>query len=154
MPLPEPVPRGVFRQPLGGVFADRRKEEEASFRRLPQEALLDQRAQSVEVGVANLLGRVDVEAPGEDRQPAEQLLLVVGEKVVAPVDRRAERSLPFGRVAGAAAEEGQALLQAFLKLGGCEDPRPGGRELDCEREIVQPATDLAHVLVGLERRLG
>jgi hypothetical protein len=82
------------------------------------------------------------------------LPLLIVEQVVAPVDRRPQRPLPFGRVAGAAAEEGQALLQALLKLSRGQDPRPGGRELDRERKIVQPATDLAHVLVRLEGRLG
>ena len=49
---------------------------------MAQEALLDERLQDVEVGVADLFGRVERAAAGEDGQAREELLLVLGEQVV------------------------------------------------------------------------
>ena len=56
-------------------------------------ATVDERLESVEVGVADLLGGGERAAAGEHGQPGEQALLVRLEEVVRPLDRRAQRLL-------------------------------------------------------------
>jgi hypothetical protein len=62
-------------QPLGGVLADRLQHPEALVC-APQQALVDQRLQRVEVGLADLLRRLERAATAEDRQPREELPLL------------------------------------------------------------------------------
>ena len=50
--------------------------------RVAQQALLDERLQDVEVGVADVFGSVERAAAGEDGEAGEELLLVFGEQVV------------------------------------------------------------------------
>ena len=50
-------------------------------------------------------------AADEDRQAREQRPLRLVEHVVAPGDRAAQRLLPFGKVAGAAGEQPEAVLE-------------------------------------------
>ena len=57
----------------------------------------------------------------------------------------------LGRVAGAPAQERQALLQALEQLRRVQHLRPRGGELDRERQVVQPSADLADVRVRLKR---
>jgi hypothetical protein len=46
----------------------------------PDEARVDERAERVEVGVTEGLGRLDGEAAGERRQPGEQPALLVAQQ--------------------------------------------------------------------------
>ena len=66
---------------LGGEFADRLQHPEA-VAGVAQEALVDERLEDVEVGVADVFGGVEGAAAGEDGEAGEELLLVVGEQVV------------------------------------------------------------------------
>ena len=66
-----------------------------------EEALLDERLEGVEVGVGDLFGGLERAAAGEHRQRPEQPLLVLGEEVVRPLDRRAQRLLARVGVAAA-----------------------------------------------------
>ena len=88
-------------EPLGGVLVHR-LEHPVALAVEDDEALVDERLQRVEVGVAHLLGGVERAAAGEDRETAEQAPLVVGEQLVRPVERGAERLLARARVAAAA----------------------------------------------------
>jgi hypothetical protein len=47
------------------------------------------------------LGPLEREASREDRQPPQRATLVVVEERIRPVERRAERSMPRGRIASA-----------------------------------------------------
>jgi hypothetical protein len=47
-----------------------------------EKALVDERLEEVEVGLADSFGRVQGAAAGEDGQVGEELLLVAGEQVV------------------------------------------------------------------------
>ena len=80
-------------QPFERILADR-LEHPVALGREADQALLDQRLQRVDVGAADLLGRVQGAAAGEDREGADDALLFLGKQVVAPVDRRPQRLLP------------------------------------------------------------
>lgn len=67
------------------------------------EALVDERGQAVEngyrqAGCAHLLDLLEAPSAGEHRQPSEQEAFRLREEVVAPPDRRFDRSLPFGEI--------------------------------------------------------
>ena len=82
-------------EPLGGVFADR-LQHPVALAAVAEQALVDERLEGVEVGVADLLGRLEGAAPREDGQLREQLLLPFVEEVVRPFDRRAQGALALG----------------------------------------------------------
>jgi hypothetical protein len=79
--------------------------------------------------------------------------LVLGQELVAPRDRRPERSLALGGVAGASREQRQPLLKPLEELAGREESDPGRRELDRERQPIEPGADRGHRLpLGLVDR--
>ena len=101
---------GPRREPLGGVGAHGLEHQQPGrlvrTSAAHQEALGDQPVERVQVGAGDGLRRLHGGAAGEDPEAREARLLVVVEQVVAPVDRRAQRSLARGRVARARAERG------------------------------------------------
>ena len=92
---------------LERILADRVEQAEAPVGAAADEALLDERLERVEVGVADGLGRLDREAARERRERSEELLFVRLEEPVAPFDRGAQRSLPRRRAAGTIRQQGQ-----------------------------------------------
>src|SRR5919197_4010304 len=116
---------------------------------MAQEAFLDQRLQEVDIGVSHLLSRSKRAAARENRQSPEQLLLFRHKKVVRPLDRCPQGLLARLGVA-AALEQIEALREPLEDLGGREDPRPGGGELDGQRKVVEPPAKLLDRLVELE----
>ena len=136
---------------LARVLADRLEHAEA-LAVGADEALVDERAERVEISAAHLLDRLERAAPDEDGEPAEERLLVVVEELDAPADRVAQRSVPGGGVARARGEELESVLQPseHRRRGQHLDPRRG--ELDRERQVVEVAADLGdRVQVGLVR---
>ena len=81
----------------------------------------------------------EVEAPGEHRQGVEQALLVGGEELVRPVDRRPQRGLPRRQVGEATGrgEEAEPVAEAGEEIGRAQQPDPGGGQLDRQRQPVQ-----------------
>ena len=69
-------------------------------------------------------------------------MLFLGEQVVAPVDRRAQRLLPRVGVA-ATLEQVEALREPLEDLSRRERLGARGRELDRERQLVEPDAELA-----------
>ena len=65
----------------------------------PHEALVEERRERVEIGVADCLGRLERAAPAEDRESPEEPLLVLVEQVVRPGDRRSQRRVALVGVA-------------------------------------------------------
>ena len=65
-----------------------------------EEALVQERREGVEIGVADGLGCLQRASSAEDAQPREELLLVRVEQVVRPRDRRSERRVSLLGVAG------------------------------------------------------
>src|SRR5207302_1475223 len=94
-------------------------------------------------------GRAQRTAAREDRKPREQLLLVGGEEVMRPLDRRAKRVLARFRIA-AAFQEIETLGEPVQDLLRGEHTGAGRGELDGEREVVKAATKLGGRLVRLE----
>src|SRR4029453_19499724 len=91
--VPAPKLRLLARvlQPLGRELADRLEHPEPLALAHADEALVDERLQPVEIGVANRLGSLERAAASKDRQSREQTLLVRLEQVVLPLDRPPQR---------------------------------------------------------------
>ena len=148
---PFEVPAGVAECVLGGlpglveplprVFAQRLEQEEAFVAERLQQALVEERRELVEVGSRDRLGGVEGEGAAKDREAAEGGLGVRVEEVVAPLDRRAQRSLPFRQIDRAARQQRQRLVEALQQGGGREELHPRRGELDREREVVQAPAD-------------
>ena len=107
-----------------------------------EQALGDQAVERVESGGGDRLGRLHGRAAGEHREAREAPLLGVAEQVVAPVDRRAQRLLARGRVAGAGAQRAERGVEALGDLGRRQQSAAGGRQLDRQRQPVDAPADL------------
>ena len=83
---------------------------------MAEQALVDERAERVELGFADLLGGLERAAAGEDGQAGEELLLGLVEQVVAPGDRRPQRLLALRGVARAAGQQRQPVLEPLEQL--------------------------------------
>ena len=152
---PHRHPVGTRRQLLEGVLADRLEHPEPGLTalagRLPEEALVDERSQSVEdvhfervVEVADGLGIVDRATADEHAQSREQRSLLGSQEVEAPVDRPTEGSLSFREVPSAARQRREAPVEAGEDRVGGEELDPGGRQLDRQRQPVEACADPGH----------
>ena len=90
------------------------------------------------------LGRLQRPAAGEHRQPPQQRPLRLGEQVVAPVDQRPQRLLAGQRRAAAAGQQPEAVVQPRRDLLHRQRLHPRRRQLDRQRDAVQPLADLRH----------
>jgi hypothetical protein len=81
--------------------------------------------------------RLERPASGEHGQGAEERALLVGEKVVAPLNGGPERLVPRQRAAPAAGQEPEAIVQPREDLLDRKNLRSGRREFDGERHPVQ-----------------
>jgi hypothetical protein len=115
-------------QQLASVLADRLQHPEALLG-VPEQAFVDERLQSVEVCVHDLLGRLERATAPEDGHPGVEPLLVRREQVVRPGDRRPQRLLARVGVA-TCAEQVQPLRDPLEDLRGCEHADAGGGELE------------------------
>ena len=87
---------------------------------------------------------LDGEAAGEDAQGAEQAPLGLGQEVVAPAERRGERPVSRQGRPAALGQQQQAAVEERAQLAHAEGVDPGGRQLDGQRQPVQPLADLRH----------
>ncbi|MBM2822290.1 MAG: hypothetical protein HW413_1036 [Thermoleophilia bacterium] len=143
VPLADGLLLFTFLEPLGRVLADRLQHPEArSVVLVPtaNEVLVEEGLKRVGVGARNVLGGL-IGAAGEDGESAEELLLVVREKVVAPFDRRPQGLLPGIGIASGL-EQVEPLRDPLEELLGGEELRPRGRQLDRERHAVQASAQL------------
>jgi hypothetical protein len=85
-------------------------------------------------------------------QPPEDRLLLRREQVVAPADRRPQGPLPLRRIARTAGQQRQAPLDPLQNLLGRERSHARRRQLERERQMVEPAADLEDAVVRLEVR--
>ena len=91
-----------YLQPFKRVLADRLQHPEATFASRfppPEQVLVDERFQLVEGSGADVLCCLERAAAVEDREAGEELLLVMIEQGVAPVDRRTQRLLARSEIA-------------------------------------------------------
>jgi hypothetical protein len=93
-------------------------------------------------------GGVAGEPGREDRQRPHRRLPGRLEQVPAPVDHGLEGLVPLRGVAGPATEQAEAVLQAAGDLGHRHHPHPGRGQLDGQRQPVQVAADLGHLVGG------
>ena len=93
------------------------------------------------LGARDDLGRVEREATGEHRQPREQASLGIRQQLVAPVHRRAERLLARDRRARTTGQEPEAIIEPVEDLLRAQHAGARGRELDRERDAVEPVAD-------------
>ena len=77
-----------------------------------------------------------------------KLPLLVGQALVAPVDRGAQRALALRQIDRALHLECKPFLERTHDLRGRQDDEPGRDELDRERESVEPAADLVDRMRG------
>ena len=92
-----------------------------------------------------------VEAAGEDRREAEQLPLVVGQEVVGPLHRMAERELSF-RPRCRPLQQPESIGESIPDLDRAHRRHSGGGQLDAQREPVEGLADLGHRGGGLRLR--
>ena len=107
-----------------------------------EQALGDEPVERVDAGAGDRLRGLHGGAAGEHREAREARFLVVAEQAVAPVDRCAQRLLAGGRVAWPCAESVERAVQARGDLCGREQPAARRRQLDRQREPVDPSADL------------
>ncbi len=125
-----------------------------------QEGMIDQRPNQlrnvarVEIIVGDRRARgLTRETSAEHRQTTKRRLLVLIEQPVAPVEKRGHRSLSFGQVSVAGAEQSQTVVEPLEDLVDVEDRNAGGRDLQREWQPVQPLADVRDHLVRLIRDL-
>ena len=146
----------VAGQPFAGVLAHRLEHEQTVVWGGPEAAqeqlLVDQALQRVDIGAGDRLGGVGRGPAGEHREPAEGLAFGRVQEAVAPVDRCAQRLLTRGRIARAAAEHIQRARESAVQLFDPEQPGAGRRQLDGERQSVEPLANLRdHACVALRQ---
>src|SRR5204863_7703177 len=97
-----------------------------------------------------------LEAAGKHGEATEQQSLVGLEQVVAPLERSGERLLTRRRRMAAAAQQAKAVAQAPRDRRRAQGSYPAGRELQCQRQAVQPEADSRDVRGALrvEREVG
>ena len=141
------------RELLCGVLTDRLEQREAPAAE-PQEALVDERRELVQVGVAHGLGSLQRTTTCERGQTREQLALASRQQLVAPRNRLAQRLLATRRVARARCQQRQPLLQALEDRVCREHARAPRSQFDRQRQPVQPLADrLDNPLAEAEREL-
>src|ERR1035437_1442230 len=64
--------------------------------------------------------------------------LILGEQVVAPVQRRAQGLVAARRRPGAADEHGEDVVETLRQLADGKDPEPCRGQLDSQRQAVEP----------------
>ena len=97
------------------------------------QALLEQRCQGREIRVAHALGGLDRPAAGEDGESGQKRALGRLEELVAPVDRGAQCALAVGKIALAALEHSEAVLETSEQRRRGEDAHAWSRELERQR---------------------
>ena len=147
-------PRRPARSLLAGVLPDRLQQPVARLVRPPPRPATSDLSPAAPAGPApsaprspspahDRLGRLQRPAAGEDRQPAQQHPLRLGQQVVAPVDRRPQRLLARQRPSGCRRSAGGSGRPAGRRSARPTAPQPRRRQLDRQRDAVQPPADLA-----------
>ena len=93
---------------------------------------------------AHLLGRLDVERAGEDRQPRPEQLLGGRAQVVAPLGGGPDRLVVRQGRPAAAGQQPEAVLEPVGQLLERDGPQPHGGQLDGQRHPVQAPAEPDH----------
>ena len=156
MTLPNRLGASAFYEALPGILPDGLEQSVAKARVAlldSDQALIDERGQEIEhlaifdlVAGADPLRRLERPPTGKYRKPPHQELLVVLQEVVTPVDHRAQRLLARERRARSSSQEAEAMIQPAIDLFDGERSHPRRRQLDRQRDPIEPMAD------GNERR--
>ena len=87
---------------------------------------------------------VEREAVVEGREPAQRMTFGVVQQVPRPVDDGEQRLVPVGRGAVAAAQQGEPVVEPAVDVLDRHRAHPGRRELDGQRQPVEPAHHAQH----------
>ena len=87
-------------------------------------------------------------AAGERGQGPESLLVVREEQVVAPADRRAQRTATFRLAAGRVAQQREPVVEAAGDLPDPQRPGPRGGELDGQRQPVERTAEVVDLALA------
>ena len=85
-----------------------------------------------------------VKPPANTDRRSSTALSAFGQELVGPVDRGLQRLVTGHRGAAPAGEHPEPLVEPLEDLGRRDRPRPGRRQLDGERDAVEPAAELDH----------
>src|SRR5438094_10256371 len=135
MSAPDLVELLALRQGLEGELADCLEHPEPVLA-VPDEALLDERSEGVEVRVGDLLGCRESEAADEDCEPREEPAFRLIEKLIAPGNCVPERALAVRDVACSSGQHREPFVEPLEQGGRRENLRPGRSQLDPQRETV------------------
>ena len=140
MPVPHVVAVGIVVQELESEVVDGLEQPEAI--RLPHhKAGTDERVDLLAPD-AHGLGRVGLEATREHPEVTERPRRLRRQEVDTPRDGRAQRLLPTRPFAGAVRRQVEACGEVVRQLVEGHLAHSCGRELDGERQSVQPQADL------------
>ncbi len=142
-----------FHQPLAGVLAQRLQESIAHHAVAvilsDHQRGADQALKQVEhvvpldaVATRDRLGVLERPATGKHRQPVEQAALGVRQQVVAPIERRLQRALTRQGTTTTARQQPKPSVESCRKLPHRKRLDPPRRQLQGERNTVQPLADL------------
>jgi len=108
-----------------------------------QRAKVIERSPAVDLRIpGDVLRGFQREAAGEHAQAAEHALLLGGEQAMTPLERRSQRLVPAEHCARSGGEHVEALAEPRAQAFDAEQRHAGGRELDGQRNAVEPAADL------------
>ena len=130
------------------VLADGLQQQKAVVADRFQQARIDKCPERFELGSADGLGDVDRERAREHREMREERFARIIEEVIAPRNRRLERPLALGGVAGTAGQERKGGVEPAEKGLRGEEFRACRSKLDRKGKPVQATAD------QLDRRIG
>ena len=159
VPGPEPVLGAGAGQLLPPVPADR-AQQPVPVLGAYQDRLADQPVQDggelPRSGAAHVLGGGQVEGAAEHRQLRPGPLFGTGAQLVAPVQGTAQGTLPGRGGTRTGGQQVEPVVEALPDLLGRQRPQPYRRQLDGQRQPVQPPADPGDrgLVVGGEREPG
>ena len=106
---------------------------------------LEHRVRVDQIVGAHGLGRLEREAAGEHREPAQHRALLVVEEVVTPRDRRFEGLLAGHDGLPAAGEQPEPVVERLGDAGRLHHPHPRGGELDRQWKVIEASADPSDV---------
>ena len=106
-----------------------------------EQAFADQRLQGEQVSAADRFRGRKRTTAHEHRHPLKQHLLFRGKQIVAPANGSPQRALAHRQILTSLRQQGQPGLEPCQHLPGTEDLQPGRRELERQRQAIQPGTD-------------
>ena len=136
-----------LREPGGRERADRLEHPVArrpvGIGSAPDEALVEERRERVEIRVTDLDRGVERAARSEDREIGEEPLLVRPEEIVRPGDRRLERRVTRIRITDAA-QEVEPPADSLEQVLGRQELGARRRKLDGQRQPVEALAERCH----------